>query len=166
MRNPILTLIRLGPSAVYALAAIFLISMVLLTNYPSSAWAWWLHMTILPVMRGPISLLLAVPGIAFWSALTILTLAALFGTYLAIRPERYPKTGFIHAHVALIVTALAMVRVTNAQAGLSGFSLPEVLRGDWSMLQITDSLLGTALLVFVFLACLCSHVAMIRRIRT
>ncbi|WP_349436052.1 hypothetical protein [Pararhizobium sp. A13] len=122
-------------------------------------------MTILPVMRETIYLLLAVPGVAFWSALTILTLAALFGIYLARHPERYPTTGFIHAHVALIVTALAMVRVANAQAGLFGFSLPQVLRGDWSMLQITDSLLGTVLLVVVFLACLCSHVAMIRRIR-
>ncbi|CAN7212460.1 hypothetical protein LJR235_000674 [Pararhizobium sp. LjRoot235] len=164
MRNPVLALIRLGPSAVYALAAMFLISMILLTNYPSGTWAWWLHMTILPVMREPISLLLAAPGVTFWSALTILTLAALLGINLAIRPERYPKTGFIHAHVALIVTGLAMVRVTNAQAGLSSFSLPQVLRGDWSMLQITDSLLGMALLVLAFLACLCSHIAIIRRI--
>ncbi|MCV9961690.1 hypothetical protein OIU34_07220 [Pararhizobium sp. BT-229] len=166
MRNPVLTFIRLGPSVAYLLAAFFLISMVLLAHYPSSEWAWRLYMTILPVMREPVFQLLAIAGIGFWGAFVISMLAALLGVYLAMRPERYPKSAFIHAHVALVATAFAMVRVVNTQAGLSSLSLPQVLRGDWSMLQITDSLLGAELLVLVFSACLCSHVAMIRRIRT
>lgn len=166
MRNPVLAVIRLGPSMAYVLAATFLISMVLLAHYPSSAWAWWLYMTILPVMREPVFLLLGVPGIEFWGAFTMLLLAALFGIYLAIRPQRYARTRFIHAHVALIVTAIAMVRIVNTQAGLSGLSAPQVLRGDWSVLQITASPLGIVLLGLVFLACLSSHIAMIKRIRT
>lgn len=165
MRTPVLTFIRLGPSVTYALAAAFLVSMALLAHYPSSAWAWWLYMTIVPVMREPVFQLLAVAGIDFWGVFAISMLAALFGIYLAIRPERYARTRFIHAHVAFIVTALAMLRVANTQAGLDGLSLPQVLRGDWSLLLITDSLFGIALLVLVFSACLCSHIAMIRRIR-
>lgn len=165
MRNAVLTFIRLGPSVAYVLAAFFLISMVLLAHYPSSEWAWRLYMTILPVMREPVFQLLGMTGIGFWGALTISMLAALFGVYLAMRPERYLRAAFIHAHVALIVTALAMVRIVNTQAGLSGLSLPQVLRGDWSMLQITASPPGAVLLVLVFFACLSSHIAMIRRIR-
>ena len=165
MRNLVLAVVRLGPSVAYALAATFVVSMVLLAHYPSSVWAWRLYMTILPVMREPVFQLLANTGIEVWGAFTISMLAALFGVYLAMRPERYPRTTFIHAHVALVATALAMVRVVNTQAGLSSLTLPQVLRGDWSVLKITDSLLWTALLGLVFFACLCAHIAMIRRIR-
>ncbi|WEX89063.1 hypothetical protein PZN02_001605 [Sinorhizobium garamanticum] len=165
MRALILTFLRLGPCGAYALAAMFLCSMVLLAHYPASEFAWWLYMTILPVMREPVFMLLAVPGIGLWGAAAILVLTALFGILLAIRPERYQRMRFVHAHVALIATALTAVRAVQMQAGLSGLSLPEVLRGDWSFLPLAYSPLGTVLFLFVLAACVCSHAAIIRRIR-
>ncbi|WP_331372327.1 hypothetical protein [Sinorhizobium chiapasense] len=165
MRALVLTFLRLGPCGAYGLAAMFLASMVLLARYPASEFAWLLYMTILPVMREPVLMLLAVPGIGFWGAAAILVLAALFGVLLAIRPDRYPRMRFVHAHVALIATALATVRAANTQAGLSGLSLPQMLRGDWALVPLASSPLGTALFVLVLAACVCSHAAIIRRIR-
>ncbi|MDK1389216.1 hypothetical protein ILFOPFJJ_00484 [Ensifer psoraleae] len=165
MRASVLMFLRLGPCGAYALAAAFLASMVLLAYYPASEFSWWLYMTILPVMREPVFILLAVPGVGLWSAAVILVLAALLGILLAIRPDRYPRTRFIHAHVALIATALGMVRAAIAQAGVSGLSLPQVLRGDWSFLPPAYSPLGSALFVLVLAACVCCHFAIIRRIR-
>ncbi|THK35420.1 hypothetical protein EHS39_24720 [Ensifer sp. MPMI2T] len=165
MRALVLTFLRLGPCGAYALAAMFLGSMVLLAHHPASEFTWLLYMTILPVMREPVFMLLAVPGIGLWGAAAILVFAALFGILLAIRPDRYPRMRFIHAHVALIATALAAVRAMHMQAGLSGLSLPDVLRGDWSFLPLADSPLGTALFVIVFASCICSHCEIIRHIR-
>lgn len=165
MRASVLTFLRLGPCAAYALAAMLLGSMVLLAHFPASEFAWWLYMTILPVMREPVFMLLAVPAIGFSGAAAILVLAALFGILLAVRPERYQRMRFVHAHVALIATALTVVRAVHMQAGLSGLSLPEFLRGDWSFLPFSYSPLGTALFVLVLAACVCSHASIIRRIR-
>ncbi|MCA1444790.1 hypothetical protein I6F07_32445 [Ensifer sp. IC4062] len=165
MRASVLTFFRLGPCGAYALAAMFLCSMVLLAHYPASKFAWLLYMTILPVMREPVFMLLAIPGIGLWGASAMVAVAALFGILLAIRPDRYPRMRFVHAHVALIATALTAVRAVHMQAGLSGLSLPEVLRGDWSLLPLAYSPLGTALFVLVFASCVCSHSEIIRRIR-
>ncbi|WFU47158.1 hypothetical protein [Sinorhizobium terangae] len=165
MRALVLTFLRLGACGAYALAAMFLASMVLLAHHPASESAWLLYMTILPVMREPVFMLLDVAGIGLWGASAILALAALFGVLLAIRPERYPRMRFVHAHIALIATALTAVRAVHMQAGLSGLSLPEVLRGDWSFLPFAYSPLGTALFVLVLTSCICSHCEIIRRIR-
>ncbi|MCA1405880.1 hypothetical protein I6F26_19745 [Ensifer sp. IC3342] len=165
MRALVLIFLRLGPCGAYALAAMLLGSMVLLAHYPASEFAWWLYLTILPVMREPVFMLLAIPGVGLSGAVAILVVAALFGILLAIRPEQYQRTRFIHAHIALIATALTAVRAVHMQAGLSGLSLPEVLRGDWSFLALAYSPLGTALFLFVLAACVCSHAAIIRRIR-
>jgi hypothetical protein len=163
MRTAIFTLMRLGPSLAYATAAVSLISMMLLEYYPSSASVWWLHMTILPIMREPIYLLFAVPGVGIWSATVLLMLASLFGILLALQPQRYPRSGFIHAHVALIATGLTMGRAAVAQAGLSSFSLPQLLRGDWSFLPLSYSPLGTFLFVLMLSACICCHLRIIKR---
>ncbi|MBY4610523.1 hypothetical protein K6M90_23045 [Rhizobium sp. 9T] len=163
MRIAIFTMMRLGPSLAYATASIFVLSMLLLESYPSSASAWWLHMTILPVMREPIYLLLAVPGIGIWSAMALLTLASIFGIRVALQPQRYHRSGFIHAHIALIATGLTMGRAAVAQAGLSDFTLPQFQRGDWSFLPLSYSTLGTFLFISVFLACICCHVRIIKR---
>ncbi|UIJ87840.1 hypothetical protein LZK77_08040 [Rhizobium leguminosarum] len=79
MRIAIFTLMRLGPSLTYATASIFVLSIPLLESHASSAFAWWLYMTILPVMREPIYLLLAIPGVGIWSATVLLMLASIFG---------------------------------------------------------------------------------------
>ncbi|MBZ9792413.1 hypothetical protein K9B32_20205 [Rhizobium sp. 3T7] len=163
MRTTIFTLIRLGPSLAYAMATVFLISMVLLEHYPSSLSAWWLYTTILPIMREPIYLLFAVPGAEIWSATVLLLLVSLFGIRLALRPQQYPRSGFIHAHVALIATGETMGRAAVAQAGLSGFSLPQLLRGDWSLLPLSYSTPGTVIFVLVLSACICSHLTIIKR---
>ncbi|MBX5104519.1 hypothetical protein HJB52_22105 [Rhizobium lentis] len=163
MRIAVFTLMRLGPSLAYAIASIFVLSMPLLESHPSSASAWWLHMTILPVMREPIYLLLAVPGVGIWSAAVLLMLASIFGIRVALEPQRHHRSGFIHAHIALIATGLTMGRAAVAQAGLSDFALPQLQRGDWSFLPLTYSPLGMFLFISVFLACLCCHLTIIRR---
>jgi hypothetical protein len=163
MRIAIFTLMRLGPSLAYAIASIFILSMLLLESYPSSASAWWLHMTILPVMREPIYLLLAVPGIGIWSAMVLLMLASIFGIRVALQPQRHHRSGFIHAHIALIATGLTLGRAAVAQAGLSDFAIPQLQRGDWSFLPLSYSPLGTFLFISVFLACICCHLRIIKR---
>ncbi|UIY25553.1 hypothetical protein LZK76_08155 [Rhizobium leguminosarum] len=110
MRIAIFTLMRLGPSLTYATASIFVLSIPLLESHASSAFAWWLYMTILPVMREPIYLLLAIPGVGIWSATVLLMLASIFGIRVAMQPQRHRRSGFIHAHIALIATGLTMVR--------------------------------------------------------
>ncbi|ANK89398.1 MULTISPECIES: hypothetical protein [unclassified Rhizobium] len=163
MRIAIYTLMRLGPSLAYAIASMFILSMLLLESYPSSASVWWLHMTILPVMREPIYLLLAVPGIGIWSATVLLMLASIFGIRVALQPQRHYRSGFIHAHIALIATGLTMGRAAVAQADLSAFAMPQLQRGDWSFLPLSYSPLGTVLFISVFLACVCCHVTIIKR---
>ncbi|MDF0699503.1 hypothetical protein PYR71_24020 [Rhizobium sp. MC63] len=159
----IFTLMRLGPSLAYATASIFVLSMLLLESYPSSVSAWWLHMTILPVMREPIYLLLAVPGIGIWSAMVLLMLASIFGIRVALQPQRHHRSGFIHAHIALIATGLTMGRAAVAQAGLSDFTLPQLQRGDWSFLPLSYSPLATFLFISVFAACIGCHLRVIKR---
>ncbi|MBB2671339.1 UNVERIFIED_ORG: hypothetical protein GGE44_000890 [Rhizobium esperanzae] len=163
MRIAIFTLMRLGPSLAYAIASIFILSMLLLESYPSSGSAWWLHMTILPVMREPIYLLLAVPGIGIWSAMVLLMVASIFGIRVALQPQRHYRSGFIHAHIALIATGLTMGRAAVAQAGLSDFAIPQLQRGDWSFLPLSYSPLGTFLFISVFSACICCHLRIIKR---
>ena len=164
MRIAIFTLMRLGPSLAYATALIFVLSMPLLESYPASASAWWLHMTILPVMREPIYLLLAVPGVGIWSATVLLMLASIFGIRAALQPQRHQRSAFIHGHIALIATGLTMGRAAVAQAGLSDFAMPQFQRGDWSFLPLSYSPLGTFLFISVFLACICCHLRIIKRI--
>ncbi|MBX4935992.1 hypothetical protein [Rhizobium binae] len=164
MRIAIFTLMRLGPSLAYAIASIFILSMPLLESYPSSASAWWLHMTILPVMREPIYLLLAVPGVGIWSAMVLLVLASIFGIRVALQPQRHHRSGFIHAHVALFATGLAMGRAAVAQAGLSDVAMPQLQRGDWSFLPLSYSPLGAFLFISVLAACICCHLTIIKRV--
>jgi hypothetical protein len=163
MRIAISTLMRLAPSLAYAIASIFVLSIPLLESHPSSASAWWLHMTILPVMREPIYLLLAVPGVGIWSATVLLMLASIFGIRVAMQPQRHHRSGFIHAHIALIATGLTMGRAAVTQAGLSDFALPQFQRGDWSFLPLSYSPLGTFLFISVFLACISCHLTVIKR---
>lgn len=163
MHAGVLTFIRLGPCCAYALAAALLLSMVLLAHHPSSALVWSLYMTILPVMREPVFLLLDALG--FEAAMAVLVLAAFVGVHIAARPERYARIRFIHAHAALIATALGVVRAASAQAGLAGLSFPQLVRGDWSLLPMTNSTLWIALFLLVSAACLASHIDIIRRIR-
>ncbi|PKA43780.1 hypothetical protein CWR43_09110 [Rhizobium sullae] len=162
MRTAMFTLVRLGPSLAYATAAVFLISMLLLEYSPSSTSAWWLYMAILPLMREPIYLLFAVPGVGIWIATVLLILASLFGIQLALQPQRHLRSGFIHAHVALIATGLTMGRAAVAQAGLSSFSLPRLLRGDWTFLPLSSPL-GTLLFILVLSACICCHLRILER---
>lgn len=161
MRIAIFTMMRLGPSLAYAIASIFVLSIPLLESHPSSVFAWWLYMTILPVMREPVYLLLAVPGVEIWSATVLLMLASIFGIRVALQPQRHRRSGFIHAHIALIATGLNMGRAV-AQAGLSDAKLPQFQRGDWSFLPLSQPL-GTFLFISVFLACICCHLTVIKR---
>ncbi|OHV75602.1 hypothetical protein LCM4579_08675 [Ensifer sp. LCM 4579] len=163
MRSWVLTLVRLGPSLAYALAAVLLLSMLLLAQFPSSAMAWWLYMTILPAVREPAFLLL--DGIGLEAAVAGLLAAAVLGVPLAVRPQRYMRTRFIHAHVALVASMFGVVRASSAQAGLSGLSLPQLLRGDWSLLPLSVPALWVALFLLVAGACLSSHAGIIARIR-
>ncbi|QFI67777.1 hypothetical protein [Sinorhizobium alkalisoli] len=163
MRSWVFTLVRLGPSFAYALAAAFLLSMLLLAQFPSSAIAWSLYMTILPVVREPAFLLL--DGIGLEAAVAALLTAAALGIPLAARPDRYVRSRFVHAHVALIASMFGVVRASSAQAGLTGLSLPELLSGDWSLLPLSVPALWVVLFLLVAGACLSSHAGIIARIR-
>lgn len=163
MQSQVMTIVRLAPCCAYAVAAILLFSMILLAHFPSSAAVWSLYMTLLPVMREPVFLLL--DGFGFQAVFAVLVLAAGLGIRIARRPEQYLRVRFIHAHVALIAIMFGAVRAMSAQAGLAGFSLPRLLRGDWSLLPMTNSPLWIALFCLVSAACLMSHVGIVRRIR-
>ncbi|ASY64397.1 hypothetical protein SJ05684_c29670 [Sinorhizobium sojae CCBAU 05684] len=163
MRSRVLTFVRLGPSFAYALAAALLLSMLLLARFPSSAMVWSLYMTILPAVREPAFLLLDSVGIV--AAVAALLIAAAVGVPLAVRPEFYVRTRFIHAHVALVASMFGVVRASSAQAGLSGLSLPQLLRGDWSLLPMSNPALWIALFLLLAGACLSSHAGIIGRIR-
>lgn len=159
MRPVILTLIRLGPSWVYVVAMMFVVSTVLLDYYPASPFVWALYLTVLPVMREPMFMLLSVPGIEAWAVVAALALAAVFGVYISVWPQRFLRTRFIHAHVALIALVLANVRATNLQAGLTALS-PQL--SHWSLTPTTASLLGAALVCLSGLACVFSHIGILR----
>lgn len=163
MRSRVLTFVRLGPSFGYALAAVLLLSMLLLARFPSNAMVWSLYMTILPVVREPAFLLLDSIGLV--AAVATLLLAAALGIPLAVRPQHYARTRIIHAHVALVGSMFGVVRASSAQAGLSGLSLPQLLRGDWSLLPMFNPALWIALFLLLAGACLSSHLGIIRRIR-
>jgi len=163
MPSTVSKIIRLAPCCVYTVAAILLFSMVLLAQFPSNAAVWSLYMTLLPIIREPVFLLL--DGLGFHAALALLVLAAGLGIHIAHRPDHYPRIRFIHAHVALIAMIVGGVRAMSAQAGLASFSVPRLLRGDWSLLPMTNSPLWIALSLLVAAACLMSHVGIVRRIR-
>lgn len=163
MRSWVLTFVRLGPSFAYALAAALLLSMLLLARFPSSAMVWSLYMTILPAVREPAFLLLDSIGLV--AAVAALLIAAAMGIPFAVRPQRYVRTRFIHAHVALVASMCGVVRASSAQAGLSGLSLPQLLRGDWSLLPMSNPALWIVLFLLLAGACLLSHVGIIGRIR-
>jgi hypothetical protein len=88
-------------------------------------------------------------------------LASIFGIRLAMQPQRHRRSGFIHAHIALIAIGPTMGRGAVAQAGLSEFALPR-FPGDWSVLPLSQPL-GTLLFISVFLACVCCHLTVIKR---
>jgi len=163
MRSLVLTFVRLGPAVVYAVGAIFAVSMVLLAVYPSSALAWALYLTILPVLRLPAFMLLSISGVEVWHLIAALASLAACGVYLALLPKRLPKTRFVHAHVALLVLILANTGANSLEA--SGFGPPPPGNTYWS-LPIPTTLLGTALIILAALACLSSHAEIIRRVRS
>jgi hypothetical protein len=78
-------------------------------------------------------------------------------------PKRFPRMRFVHAHVALLVLILANAGANSPQASGLGPSLPGSIH--WS-LPIPTTLLGTALIILAALACLSSHVEIIRRVRS
>lgn len=163
MRPLALTFVRLGASWVYMMAAVFVASMVLLGAFPSSPMVWALYITILPLVREPLFLLLSLPGVNAEMVLAVMASAAIFGVYLSFRPQRFLRARFIHAHLALIVLVLAKAPATSAQAGTLGAALPQL--PNWSLIPMAGSSFEAVLIGLAALACLSSHVAIIRRVR-
>ena len=159
----VLTFVRLGPALIYAVGAIFALSIVLLAVYPSSVLAWAMYLTTLPVLRLPAFMLLDISGMEVWHLIAALTSLAACGVYLALLPKRFPRMRFVHAHVALLVLILANAGANSPQASGLGPSLPGSIH--WS-LPIPTTMLGTALIILAALACLSSHVEIIRRVRS
>ncbi len=164
MNRTFSALLRLGPSLAYAIAGVFLLSMVFLGAHPSSAFAWALYMTLLPVMREPVDWLLSVPGVDLWAAVALLFAAALAGIHLALRPA-LARTGFLHAHVALLGLVLAMGHAATAQADSVGIFFPRVIDGDWTFQPIQFPIIGLALFLLVLVGCVPTHLAMAGRAR-
>lgn len=163
MRAFVLTIIRLGPCGAYIVAAISLLSVAQLCNAPASPLAWAMFTTMLPLTRSLVLMLVTASDLTFWGATLMLIVAAAIGGYLAVRPERYLQLRFIHAHVALLASGLAVVQVSQNSAGLAFTILSHFPKNGWSM--VAGSSAGFALFALTFLACLCAHGALIERIR-
>ncbi|WP_431322940.1 hypothetical protein [Rhizobium sp. YTU87027] len=164
MRNLVLKCVRLGPTLVYAVGATFAVSMLLLALYPSSPFVWALYMTILPLMRLPVFMLLSIPNVPISGVVAVLASASAIGVYLSFHPQQFLRTRFIHSHTALIALVFANIGTSSAQASLIVYALPRMRNGDWSVLM-PATLLGTTLFCLVSLACLSSHAEIITAIR-
>ena len=162
MNRTLAGLLRLGPSLAYAIAGVFLLSMVSLGAHPASPFAWALYMTLLPIMREPVNWLLSVPGVDLWAAVAILFSAALVGVWLALRPK-LARSGFAHAHLALLGLILAMGHAATAQADSVSVFFPRLIDGDWTFQPIQFPLLGLFLFVVVLIGCVPTHLSMVRR---
>lgn len=163
MRALVLMFVRLGPALVYAAGMLFAVSMILLATFPANPSSWALYLTLLPVLRLPAFVLLDLPGVEVWHVIAALAVIAACGLYFALRPQRFIRARFIHAHVALLVLIFAN---TGAHAPHT-VGLGPTVPGEyhWS-LPIPTTPLGTALLTLAALACLSTHAEIIRRIRT
>ncbi len=164
MRALVLTIIRLGPSGAYIAAATSLLSVALVCSIPSSPLAWAVYTTMLPTTRTLILTLVTVSDVVFWGAIGMFLGAAVAGGYLAVRPGRYLRLRFIHAHVALIASGSAVVQISQSTAGLASISLSQFPPVSWSFM--VGSPVTFALFVLILLACLSAHVAIIVRIRS
>lgn len=163
MRALVLTIIRLGPCGAYIAAAISLLSVALLSSAPSSSFAWAVYTTMLPTTRMLILALVTASDMIFWGATVALLVAAAAGGYLAVRPERYLRLRFVHAHVALIATGLAVFQISQNRAGLASISFSQLPPVDWSL--VDGSSTAFALFVLILLACVSAHAALIKSIR-
>lgn len=159
----VLTMIRLGPCGAYVVAAISLLSVALLCSTPTSPFAWALYTTMLPTTRTLILTLVTASDMVFWGVTFTLLVAVAVGSYLAVRPERYLQLRFIHAHVALIASGLAVFQISQNSAGLASLSFSQLPPVDWSL--VDGSSVAFALFVLIFLACLSAHAAIIKSIR-
>jgi len=164
MRALVLTVIRLGPCGAYMAATISLLSVALLCSTPSSPLAWAVYTTMLPMTRMLILTLVTASDIVFWGATVALLVAAAAGGYLAIRPERYLRLRFIHAHVALISSGLAVLQISQNSAGLASISFSQLPPVRWSL--IDGSSAAFAMFVLTLMACLSDHAAIIKSIRS
>ena len=164
MRVLALTVIRLGPCGAYMAAVISLLSIAILCSTPSSPFAWAVYTTMLPMTRTLILTLVTSSDMIFWGATVALLIAAAAGCYLAIRPERYLRLRFIHAHVALIASGLAVLQISQNSAGLASISFSQLPPVGWSF--VDGSSAAFALFVLILLACLSAHVAIINSIRS
>lgn len=164
MRAFVLTTIRLGPCGAYLIAAISLLSVALLGNIPSSPLAWALYATMLPTTRTLVLTLVAASDMVFWSVTLTLLVAAVVGGYLAVRPERYLRLRFIHAHAALVASGLAVLQISQNSAGLASISFSQLPPVGWSL--VDGSSAPFALFVLIFLACLSAHAAIIKSVRS
>jgi len=159
MRALVLMFVRLGPTFFYAAGAVFAASVVLLALFPSSPSAWWLYLTMLPVLRLPMFLLLHIPGMTPWFLMAVLASVAVAGVFLARNPKRYLRARFVHAHVALLALISANAWASRAESSSLG---PSVHGGiDWTVAMPATSL-GTVLMAAAALACLSCHSEIVR----
>jgi len=145
-------------------AAISLLSVMLLRSSPSSPFAWAVYTTMLPMTRMLILTLVTASDMVFWDATVLLIVAAAAGGYLAVRPKRYLRLRFIHAHVALLASGLAVLQISQNSAGLASISFSQLPPVGWSLVDGSSAAL--ALFVLTLLACLSAHVAIIKSIRS
>ena len=165
MPRTLARLLRLGPSLAYAMAAVFLLSMVNLGVHPASPFAWSLYVTLLPIMREPIYLLMSLPGVGLWAGVALLAATALLGVWLAMRPGLV-RTRFVYAHVALLGLVMAMGRAAIAQADSVGvFFFPRLINGDWQFEPIAFPTLGIVLFGVVVAGCIGAHLDLVHRAR-
>ncbi|WP_113737176.1 hypothetical protein [Rhizobiales bacterium] len=162
MRALVLVFVRLGPTFVYAAGAIFAASMILLALFPSSPLTWWLYLTMRPVLRLPMFLLLRIPGVEAWHLMAALVSMAVVGVFLARHPNGNLRTRFVHAHIALLALISANAGASRAEASSLGPSPHGMI--DWT-LPMPATTLGVVLMAVAALACLSCHSEIVSRIR-
>ena len=156
--------VHLGPSVVYALAAVFLLCGYLLGQYPTSEGVWQAYMTSLPIFREPMYLLVDLPFIGYGGAFLILCLATLVGIYLVANPTRHPVTMFIHSHLAFLAMVMAMGRANAHQASVDIMPFSFSLLSNWMIFPERFPAYGNILFYMVITSCALVHLMMIARI--
>lgn len=158
-----LTIIRLVPCGVYMVAAISLLSVAHVCNFPSSPLAWAVYTTMLPMTRRLVLALIPASDLAFWGAVVMFLFATVLGAYLAVRPQRVLHLRFVHSHAALIASGFAVIQASQNSAGLANAPLSQIPLVGW--LFVSGPSAALALFFLTFLACLSTHSEFIKRIR-
>lgn len=161
MLKQVAKLLDVVPAVIFALGALYVISIGALGANPADPAAWRLFMTLLPVMREPVNLVAALPGASHGLVFLAFALAAVGGLLLAASGRTMPRLRFAYGHAALFSVLVSMGSARVFQAGDAGpFGAASLL--DWSPDLDRFPAYGYALFAMALLSCLAWHVSLLR----